>query len=130
MVFLLFSFLKEPVLWLVANGRKEEAERVLGQAAHWNRKDPQSILKLFRSRLQTGQASSAAASETRNGHQQSELHTGTEETTTFVGGGECRDVPPKEEREGSEGVDSKLSFLDLFRHPLLRRNLLVALFMW
>ena len=124
------SFLREPVLWLVANDRMEEAERVLKLASRWNRKDPRIILKLFRG-LAPSPAGPAAASDKEVKHTPSLLHVDEEEeTTAFVGEQELGDVPSKEERRQSEGVNAKLGFLDLLRHRLLRRNALVSWFIW
>ena len=126
----MLSFLREPVQWLVANGRMEEAERVLKMAARWNRKDPQTILRLFRGR-DPSETGSAPASDIGVRHAPCTPRANEEEeTAAFVGEEEMRDVAWKEEREQSERVDAKLGFMDLLRHPLLRRNALVSWFIW
>ena len=43
----LYSYLDESLRWLVANGRKEEAVRVLERAARVNRKDLSAVLKIL-----------------------------------------------------------------------------------
>jgi len=43
----LYRYLDESLRWLVANGRKEEAVRVLERAARVNRKDLSAVLKIL-----------------------------------------------------------------------------------
>ena len=102
---------------------------MLKMAARWNRKDPQTILRLFRGR-DPSETGPAPASDNGVKHAPcTPRANGGEETAAFVGE-EMGDVEWKEEREQSEGVDAKLGFMDLLRHPLLRRNALVSWFIW
>ncbi|XP_076463314.1 organic anion transporter 3-like [Babylonia areolata] len=50
-VIVMIVMLSEPIHWLVAKGKFTEVERVIKRAAAWSRKDPQTILNVFRSAL-------------------------------------------------------------------------------
>ncbi|KAK7088889.1 solute carrier family 22 member 15-like [Littorina saxatilis] len=132
LVLVLAIFIKEPVRWLVANGKIDEAEEVLKQAARLNRKDPQSILHVFHS-LSLHESEPPLLSV--NG----EKHPLPGETTAKE---EEKQEPRSSLFEEGEGhlqkdwagsveiLEEKLSFLDLLRHRLLRKNILLSVFIW
>ena len=53
---LLYRYLDESLRWLVANGRKGEAVRVLKRAARVNRQDPSAVLKTLHSSTDANEA--------------------------------------------------------------------------
>ena len=54
----LYRYLDESLRWLVANGRKEEAVRVLERAARVNRQDLSAVLKTLYSNTDANEADS------------------------------------------------------------------------
>ena len=52
----LYRYLDESLQWLVANGRKGEAVRVLKRAARVNRQDPSAVLKTLNSNTDADEA--------------------------------------------------------------------------
>ena len=52
----LYRYLDESLRWLVANGRKEEAVRVLERAARVNRQDPNAVFKTLYSNTDANEA--------------------------------------------------------------------------
>ena len=121
-----FRFMREPMRWLLANGRTHEVIEQLKKAAKMNKRNVQNVLDVFHRHLDT------THDEIVN-RQFDDVSPKSDDVANDVDASYTAANTPSLlalETEMEKAKAEKLSFLDLFRHRRLRTNILCLWAVW